>query len=63
MLADSPETRAKLASWIPAIEGMQPLDGRAAVYVCRYYTCQLPVSDPAQFAQLLSAPLPPGPPA
>ena len=50
LLVDSPETRRKLASWIPAIEGMQPLDGHAAVYVCRNYSCQLPVSVPAQFS-------------
>jgi uncharacterized protein YyaL (SSP411 family) len=53
MLADSPETRRKLAAWIPAIEGMQPVDGRAAVYVCRHYTCQLPVSDAERFSELI----------
>jgi len=53
MLVDSPETRRKLAGWIPAIEGMQPVDGRAAVYVCRHYTCQLPVSDAARFSELI----------
>jgi uncharacterized protein YyaL (SSP411 family) len=58
MLVDAPETRQKLAAWIPAIEGMQPVGGRAAVYVCRHFTCQLPVTDPQQFAALL---LPAGP--
>jgi uncharacterized protein YyaL (SSP411 family) len=54
LLVDSPETRRKLASWISAVDGMQPLDGRAAVYVCRNFTCQLPVTDPVQFSGLLT---------
>jgi hypothetical protein len=53
LLVDSPETRRKLAEWIPAIENMHLLNGRAAVYVCRNYTCQLPVSEAAQFSELL----------
>jgi len=53
LLVDSPETRGKLAAWSPAIENMRAPDGRAAVYVCRDYTCQLPVSEAAQFSELL----------
>jgi uncharacterized protein YyaL (SSP411 family) len=53
MLSASPEVRRKLAAWIPATEGMQPLDGHAAVYVCRHFTCQLPVTDTARFAEML----------
>ena len=53
LLVDSPETSRKLAKWIPSVEGMPPLNGRAAVYVCRDYTCQLPVSEAAQFSELL----------
>ena len=53
MLVDSPETRRKLAAWVPAIESMHPLNGRPAVYVCRNYTCQLPVSEAARFSELL----------
>jgi uncharacterized protein YyaL (SSP411 family) len=53
LLVDSPETRRTLANWVPAIENMHPVDGRAAVYVCRDYTCQLPVSEPARFSELL----------
>ena len=55
LLVDSPETRRKLAAWVPAIGGMQPLGGRAAAYVCRNFTCRLPVSEPVEFAGLLSA--------
>jgi uncharacterized protein len=53
LLVDSPETRQALAAGIPSIEAMNPLEGRASAYVCRNYTCQLPVSEPAKFAELL----------
>jgi hypothetical protein len=48
MLADS-----RLAGWVPGIEAMQARAGGAAVYVCRNYACQLPVSEPAAFAELI----------
>jgi uncharacterized protein YyaL (SSP411 family) len=48
MLADP-----RLAAWVPGIEGMTAPEGGAAVYVCRNYACQLPVSEPAQFAELI----------
>jgi len=50
---DSPEARKALAAGIPSIDSMLPLDGRASAYVCRNYTCQLPVSEPAKFADLI----------
>jgi hypothetical protein len=53
LLVDSPETRSALAAGIPAIEDMHRLDGRAAAYVCRDYTCQLPVSEAARLGELL----------
>ena len=53
LLVDSTETRQALAARIPAIAAMQKTAGRAAVYVCRNYTCQLPVSEPAQFVELI----------
>jgi uncharacterized protein YyaL (SSP411 family) len=48
MLADS-----HLADWVPGIEGMTAPASGAAVYVCRNYACQLPVSEPARFAELI----------
>ncbi len=53
LLVDSGETRRLLAAGIPAIASMDRLDGRAAVYVCRNSTCQLPVAETAQLAELL----------
>jgi uncharacterized protein YyaL (SSP411 family) len=53
LLVDSPETRASLAAGVPSIEPMQMLDGRASAYVCRNYTCQLPVADVRLLAELI----------
>jgi len=53
LLVDSDETRRALAAGIPAIEGMQPAGGRPAAYVCRNYTCQLPVTEAGQLTELL----------
>jgi uncharacterized protein len=53
LLVDSEETRAGLAESIPAIAGMRKMDGRASAYVCRDYTCQLPVSEAAALAELI----------
>jgi uncharacterized protein len=53
LAVNSPEARQRLSTWIPAIEGMREVDNRAAAYVCRNYTCQLPVTGVDEFLQLL----------
>jgi uncharacterized protein YyaL (SSP411 family) len=53
LLVDTDETRRALATQIPAIEDMQPAGGLPSAYVCRNYTCQLPVTEAAQLAELL----------
>jgi uncharacterized protein len=53
LLVDTDETRRALAAGIPAIETMQPGGGRPSAYVCRNYTCQLPVTEAAELAELL----------
>ena len=53
LLVDSEATRRGLAAGIPTVASMEKLDGRASAYVCRNYTCQLPVSEPAKFAELI----------
>jgi uncharacterized protein len=50
---NSPAARQRLAGWIPAIEDMREVDNRAAAYVCRNYTCQLPVTGVDELLQLL----------
>lgn len=53
LLVDSEATRARLAAWQPAVEGMAQLDGAAAAYVCENFACRLPVSDPEELARLI----------
>jgi uncharacterized protein YyaL (SSP411 family) len=53
VLVDSQETRQVLAQRIPAIEPMLAVEGRASAYVCRNYTCQLPVNEPSKLAELI----------
>ena len=53
LLVDSPESRAAIASTIPAVEAMERVDGRASAYVCRNYTCQTPVNEAARLDELI----------
>jgi uncharacterized protein YyaL (SSP411 family) len=53
LLVDSPESQQALAAGIPSVASMNPVEGRASAYVCRNYTCQLPVWEPAKFAELI----------
>jgi hypothetical protein len=45
--------RQQLAGWLPFIEGMHAIDGKATAYVCENYTCKLPITDPELVAALL----------
>ncbi|MGH9658961.1 MAG: thioredoxin domain-containing protein, partial [Bryobacteraceae bacterium] len=49
------ESRSYLAGYLPVIENMSRLGGRATAYVCEDYACKLPTADPDKFADLLSA--------
>ncbi|KAB2960104.1 MAG: DUF255 domain-containing protein [Candidatus Methylomirabilis oxygeniifera] len=40
---------------LPLLRGKGLVDGRAALYLCRNFTCQAPITDPAQVAELLGA--------
>jgi len=53
LLVDSAQARRILAAAHPAIAAMAKLNGRAAAYVCRNFVCRLPVSGPAELAELL----------
>ena len=50
--AGHPES-SRLAALAPFTADREPVDGRAAAYVCRSYACQAPVVEPTDLAGLL----------
>jgi hypothetical protein len=44
VLAVGPDDRRALASRLPLVAAMEPVDGRTAAYVCRDFTCRQPVT-------------------
>src|SRR4051794_3770976 len=40
---------------VPLLQDRQPVDGRAAAYVCENFTCQMPVTEPAELEGMLEA--------
>ena len=41
---------------VPLMEGREPVDGRAAAYVCEHFACRMPVTDADALRDLLGAP-------
>jgi uncharacterized protein len=41
---------------VPLLEGRHPVDGSPAVYVCRNFTCRIPVTDPMELREALGYP-------
>jgi uncharacterized protein YyaL (SSP411 family) len=53
LLVDSPEARRTFAGYLPVVETMTALHGKATAYVCENYTCKLPTNDPEKFSELI----------
>ncbi len=53
MLSGSAQQRESLSAWAPSLAAMTTVEGRPAAYICRNYSCQLPVADEEKFLALL----------
>jgi uncharacterized protein YyaL (SSP411 family) len=56
MLALTPERQAALATVVPFVGSMQPVDGMAAAYVCRNFACRQPTVSVAALEDQLGVP-------
>lgn len=56
LLADGAHGQAALARRFKFIAALQPIDGKAAAYVCENGSCKLPTTDPARLARILEIP-------
>jgi len=43
------------AASLPLLAGKTPVNGKAALYICRNFACQSPITDPAEAAGALAA--------
>jgi uncharacterized protein YyaL (SSP411 family) len=50
------DRRMRLASSLPFVADMRPIDGRTAVYICRDFACRQPVTTPEAVQQELGTP-------
>jgi hypothetical protein len=55
LLADGGEGQNWLTQHIEALRLITPVEGKSTAYVCRNFTCELPVTEPEQLARLLES--------
>jgi len=53
LLVPPGKSGATIRKLAPFAQAYEPVEGKAAAYVCRDFTCQLPTTDPAKLAELL----------
>jgi len=53
ILADEGESQKTLVKFLPFLETIKSMDGKATAYVCVNYACQLPTSDLSKMLALL----------
>jgi uncharacterized protein YyaL (SSP411 family) len=53
LLADGGPSQAWLGKRLDTVQGMKPVGGRAAAYVCENFVCQAPETDPEKLSELL----------
>jgi uncharacterized protein YyaL (SSP411 family) len=53
LLADSGPSQAWLGKRLETVQGMKPVNGKAAAYVCENFVCQAPETDPAKLREML----------
>jgi uncharacterized protein YyaL (SSP411 family) len=46
--------RSRMSGLLPWTASMKPIDGRAAAYLCRDFTCESPTADPVELDRILS---------
>jgi uncharacterized protein YyaL (SSP411 family) len=55
LLADGGDGQHWLTQHIEALRPIGPVQGKSAAYVCRNFTCDLPITEPEQLATLLES--------
>ena len=53
LLADGGQNQDWLVEHVAGVRSMGSLQGRPAAYVCRNFTCELPVTEPKELMELL----------
>jgi len=54
LLADGGQGQKQFAQWLPFLQGVAPIQGRATAYICENYVCKLPTSDLQEVIRLLN---------